>query len=155
MLMGPSAILGLIQLKFLFFIGQICNGLGTGMILTPMLPEIMESIYQKEGIIEGEDENLDAIIADKASALYFTSFSLGVIIAPPTGGLVYDTLFRGTTNRWQKTCDVFGIAAGIFTAAFLIFNVLPDISKEKENENEMKEKIINSQVIKTKLLLGD
>ena len=44
-LMGPSALLGLSQLKFLFFIGQMCNGVGTGMIYTPMLPEIIESVY--------------------------------------------------------------------------------------------------------------
>ena len=88
-LFGPSELFGLSQIIFLFYVGQAFNGLGTGMIYTPMLPEIIDSFYQKEGIIEGEDENLDAVIADKASGLYFAAFSLGVILAPATGSLVF------------------------------------------------------------------
>ena len=44
-LMGPSKLLGLILYKKLFFLGQACNGIGTGMIYTPMLPEIIDSVY--------------------------------------------------------------------------------------------------------------
>lgn len=59
------------------------------MIFTPILPEVLDSFYLKNGIIEGEDENLDAIIADKASAIYQAFFSLGLIVAPLTGSFVY------------------------------------------------------------------
>ena len=78
-LMGPSNILFLPDYSAMFFIGYALSGLGTGMIYTPMLPEIIDSVYQKTGIVEGDDENLDALIADQASGLYFSFFSLGVI----------------------------------------------------------------------------
>jgi hypothetical protein len=43
--MGPSKLLGLNMHKKLFFLGQAFNGVGTGMIYTPMLPEIIDSVY--------------------------------------------------------------------------------------------------------------
>lgn len=118
------------------------------MIYTPMLPEIIDSIYQKEGIIEGEDENLDAVIADKASGLYFAAFSLGVITAPSTGSFVYENLLN---KRWEETCDVFGIFAAIFTVIYIVFNTLPDILKERKQNKEMEEKIVNSEIVQAKL----
>jgi hypothetical protein len=44
-MMGPSKILFLPNLKVLFFIGYALSGFGTGMIYTPMLPEIIDSVY--------------------------------------------------------------------------------------------------------------
>jgi len=128
-LMGPSKIFYFNGLSWLFFIGQAFNGTGSGMILTPMLPEIIEAVYEKTELVEGEDENLDAILADKASGLYFAFVSLGTITAPPMGSIVYDL----TNNDWAYTCDVFGIAAAIFTVIYLVFNLLPDIKKERES----------------------
>jgi MFS family permease len=128
-LMGPSRLLYFNGLSWLFFIGQAINGTGTGMIYTPMLPEIIESVYEKTEIVEGEDENLDAILADKASGLYFAFFSLGTITAPPMGSVVYSIV----NKDWAYTCDVFGIAAAIFTVIYLVFNLLPDIKKERES----------------------
>jgi hypothetical protein len=88
--MGPSKIFYFNGLTWFFFIGQAINGTGTGMIYTPMLPEIIEAVYEKTELVEGEDENLDAVLADKASGLYFAFFSLGTITAPPMGSVVYD-----------------------------------------------------------------
>ena len=99
------------------------------MIYTPMLPEIIEAVYEKNGLVEGEDENLDAVIADKASGLYFAFFSLGTITAPPIGSVVYGLL----NKDWAYTCDVFGIFGGIYSIIYLVFNLLPDIKKEKES----------------------
>ena len=39
------------------------------MIYTTSMPEIVESVYEKSGLIEGEDEQVDLIIPDKASGL--------------------------------------------------------------------------------------
>jgi MFS family permease len=100
------------------------------MIYTPMLPEIIEAVYEKTGLVEGEDENLDAVIADKASGLYFAFFSLGTIAAPPLGSVVYSLL----KEDWAYTCDVFGIFAAIFSIIYLVFNLLPDLKKEKESQ---------------------
>jgi hypothetical protein len=62
------------------------------MIYTPILPEIIDSVYQKTGIVEGEDGTLDALIADQSSGLYFTFFCFGVMIAPLAGSGVYSLL---------------------------------------------------------------
>ena len=97
------------------------------MIYTPILPEIIESVYEKTGIVEGENESLDAVIADKASSLYFGFFSIGALTAPPMGSVVYEML----NKDWAYTCDVFGVVGVIFSIIFLIFNVLPDIRREK------------------------
>lgn len=99
------------------------------MIYTPMLPEIIEAVYEKTELVEGEDENLDAVLADKASGLYFAFFSLGTITAPPMGSVVYGIV----KEDWAYTCDIFGIAAAIFTVTYLVFNLLPDIKKERES----------------------
>jgi hypothetical protein len=42
-----------------------------------LLPEIIESIYVHENIVEGEDEYIDAVINDKAAGLYGTFYALG------------------------------------------------------------------------------
>ena len=72
--------LGLQTYIFLFYIGQAFYGLGAGLVYTPILPEIIDSVYYKEGLIEGEDEKLDAVIADKASGIYMSALSLGCLL---------------------------------------------------------------------------
>ena len=142
-LMGPSRIFYFNGLSWLFFIGQAINGTGTGMIYTPMLPEIIEAVYEKTELVEGEDENLDAVLADKASGLYFAFFSLGTITAPPMGSVVYSLV----NEDWAYTCDVFGIGGAIFTVIYLVFNLLPDIKKERESQKKMEDKILASEII--------
>ncbi len=66
--------------------------MGSGILFTPLLPEVIDAVYEKTGNVEGEDENLDAVISDKASGLYFAFFSLGTIVAPPVGSIVYEML---------------------------------------------------------------
>jgi predicted MFS family arabinose efflux permease len=113
------------------------------MIFTPILPEIMDSVYEKTGLVEGEDEDVDIIIADKASGLYFACFALGTIVAPPLGSVIYELL----NEDWAYTCDVIGVTAAIFTVVYLLFNLLPDLKKERESNEKMEEKIINSEII--------
>jgi predicted MFS family arabinose efflux permease len=113
------------------------------MIFTPILPEIMDSVYEKTGLVEGEDEDVDIIIADKASGLYFGCFALGTIAAPPLGSVIYELL----NEDWAYTCDVIGVTAAIFTVVYLVFNLLPDLKKERETQAKMEEKIINSEII--------
>jgi MFS family permease len=91
-LMGPSELLNLQEVSALFFIGYAINGFAQGLCLTPLLPEMMDSIYIKQEIIEGEDENIDSLIADKASAVYGSIVSFGAITGPLAGSLVYDIL---------------------------------------------------------------
>ncbi len=117
------------------------------MIYTPTLPEIVEAVYEKSGLIEGEDEDIDLVIADKASGLYFAAFSLGTIASPTVGSLVYEMV----KEDWAYTCDIFAVIAGIYTVIYLVLNVLPDLKKERENKEKMEEKILESKIIQKKI----
>ncbi len=46
------------------------NGIAQAFIYIPVLPELVDSVFIKEGIIEGEDEFVDSVVNDKGSALY-------------------------------------------------------------------------------------
>jgi hypothetical protein len=76
------------------------------------------------------------------------ALSVGVIIAPSAGSFVYDTILN---KNWELTCDVFAIFGAIYTLIFIVFNTLPDLSKEKEQSKEMENKIVNSEIVQKKL----
>ena len=88
----------------------------------PILPEIIDSYCEKYGIVGGEnDEQAEEDVADLASGLYGTMYYTGMIISPITGSLVYQHY-----GSFNKTCDVFGLLATVFTVFYFVFNVLPD-----------------------------
>jgi hypothetical protein len=55
-------------------------------------------------------------------------YAIGAITAPLLGSFVYETILG---RDWWYTCDVFGIISTIFALIFFIFNVLPDIHKDR------------------------
>jgi MFS family permease len=127
-LMGPSNLLFFPKWNWLFFIGFGINGFSEGMIFTPIIPEILDSVYLAKNIVEGENDDLDAVIGDKASGLYGSFFSLGTITAPLFGGVVYSLL----KDNWYYTCDFFGCLAVVWTLVYLFVNVLPDIKRDRQ-----------------------
>ncbi len=95
LLMGPSDALGLEKYFIpLFFIGQGLNGFSQGFLFTPTLPEIIDAVYAKQKLIEGEDEVVDAIISDRASGIYGLFYAGGTISAPLVGSFVYESLLN-------------------------------------------------------------
>jgi MFS family permease len=108
-------------------VGYAINGISQGFIFIPILPEVLEAVYQKQELIEGEDEVVDGIVNDKAAALYGLFYALGAISAPLLGSFVYELLNRD----WWYTCDVFACMSTIYVVVFFVFNVMPDIHKEK------------------------
>jgi MFS family permease len=46
-LMGPSSLLGLPNKLWIFFVGYAVNGLSTGFVFIPILPEVIEAVYIK------------------------------------------------------------------------------------------------------------
>jgi MFS family permease len=99
-----------------------------GFLFIPVLPEVIDAIYQKRELIEGDDDLLDAVLNDKAAALYGLSYAVGAIIAPLAGSYVYEWTHSG----WRLTCDYFAIACAVYTIIFIVINVLPDIHKERQ-----------------------
>lgn len=135
-LMGPSKLLFLPTEFWLFFVGYAINGLSQGAIFIPILPEVQEAIYQKRGLVEGEDEAIDGIINDKAAALYGLFYAVGAIAAPLLGSSIY----AGLNENWWSTCDVMGLIAAVWTCIFFVFNIMPDLHKERKQRQEMAER---------------
>jgi sugar phosphate permease len=149
LLMGPSDALGMEKYFFpLFFIGQGLNGFSQGFLFTPTLPEIIDAVYGKQKITEGEDEVVDAIISDRASGIYGLFYAAGTISAPLVGSFVYERLLD---KNWAQTCDLFAAVGAIYALIFLVFNVVPDIHLEEQEKKELIERIIAQPHILQKL----
>ena len=88
---------------------------------------MIDSVYTKQKLIEGEDEVLDAIISDRASGIYGLFYAAGTISAPLVGSFMYESVFN---QDWAITCDFFAAIGAIYALIFLIFNVMPDIHLE-------------------------
>ena len=91
-IMGPSKLLGFPNDLWIFLLGYAMSGASLGLVFIPILPEVIDSIYIKQGIKEGQDEHMDAVISDKAAGLYGSFYSIGMIIAPLLGSFVYGSL---------------------------------------------------------------
>jgi MFS family permease len=141
-LMGPSKLLFLPPELWIFFVGYAINGISQGFIFIPILPEVLEAVYQKRKIVEGDDEIMDGVINDKAAALYGLFYAIGAISAPLLGSFVYNLL----NNDWWYTCDVFAIISSVYVVIFFVFNIMPDdIHKERQQRQEMAELMLQSE----------
>ena len=73
------------------------------------------------------------MISDKSAGLYGSFYSIGMIIAPILGSLIYEHFEEiETTSAFNKTCDVFSALTLIYTVIYVLVNVLPDIKNDKE-----------------------
>jgi MFS family permease len=148
LLLGPSPTLGLsAHFTPLFYVGLALNGFAQGLLLPPALPEVLDSVYARQRLLEGADEVLDALVADRASGLYGVFICAGTILAPVVGSWVFSALGDG----WGQTCDVFSVVGGIWTVSYAVFNVLPDVHKEGAHVAEMEKALLSEPLYREKL----
>ena len=121
-LMGPSSLLGLPDHLWIFIVGYTILGAAQGFAFIPILPEVIDSIYDHLGIDEGESEANDNDISDRASSLYGSFYYIGMMVSPVVGSLVYSS-----TKSFNKTCDVFALFSLFYTVFFFLINILPDV----------------------------
>jgi hypothetical protein len=69
---------------------------------------------------------------DKASGIYCTFYSIGEILAPNIGSLIYDS------SDFPTTCEIMALMALIYSVAYFTFNVGFNVfKKQKEHELRM------------------
>ncbi len=96
------------------------------------MPEIIDAVALKYEICEGLDDHLDCELNDKASALYSTFCSIGMILAPILGGPLYDVI------GYDGTCDFLAICCLIYSGFYFVFNVGFGIfSRDKQIKYDM------------------
>ena len=83
----------------------------------PLLPEIIDAVSLKEGIVEGENEMVDNILNDKTSGMYCTFYAIGQILAPNLGSLLYELV------SYQTACDIMAVSCGVYCLIFFFANV--------------------------------
>jgi MFS family permease len=150
LLLGPSPTLGLSKnFTPLFYVGLALNGFASGILLPPALPEVLDSVYARQRLLEGADEVLDALVADRASGLYGVFICAGTILAPVVGSAVFTAL--GGAPAWGKTCDVFSVVGGVWTLSYAVFNVLPDVHREGKQLAEMEKILLSNPLSRRKL----
>jgi MFS family permease len=136
-LMGPSYYLGLPNQLWILIVGMGLQGASLGFIFIPILPEMIECLYDKHRLIEGQDERIDAVISDKAAGLYGSFYSIGMIISPLLGSAIFDAIEEHDQKfAFNKTCDMFALFTAIFTLFYFVFNVLPDYYSCRKNAAE-------------------
>lgn len=114
--------------------------------MTPILPEIIDSVYQHSGLIEGENETIDGILADKAAGLYCSFQAFGVIVAPLLGSFVYSSF----GDNWFDTCDLFAGLGLVYSLIFLGANVLPDIWRDRRQREAKDQEVLRSSIVQKK-----
>ena len=144
LLLGPSYILHLPNQLWILVVGQALLGISLGFVFIPVLPEMIDSIYISQRLREGDDEWMDGVISDKAAGLYGSFYSIGMIVAPISGSAVYEyfkvfdeDVPMEEKRAFNKTCDVFAAFTLGYAILYLLWNVLPDIRKDDEQQRNM------------------
>ncbi len=85
-LTGPSPFLP--NSFWIFLIGYGFSGGVQGFLFIPIIPEVIEAVYEAKGIEEGKNPYVDGLISDKAAGLYGFCISVGLISGPIIGSFV-------------------------------------------------------------------
>lgn len=108
------------------------------------MPDALEAVFIKEGIVEGDNEAMDQLISDYGSGLYGTFFSTGQILAPIVGSAIFESIgYRATTDLMTAVCLIWCVIFFSFNVGFTIF------SKEKQIK-EKREKMENERLLQYK-----
>jgi MFS family permease len=142
--MGPSKmILGLEKSLPLTLIGTGALGFSVAFLFVPLLPEIIASVAEKEGL-----EN-SPFLADKASGIYNSAYGIGNCLAPIIGGNICDA-FGATpgeapdvTKGFPYTCDVMAIASAAFCLIYFAFAIVPSWIDAKKQRAKREQKLLD------------
>ena len=119
-------ILGIPKKLWITLVGTGCLGLSVAFLFVPLLPEIIASVAEKEGL-----EN-SPFLSDKASGIYNSAYGIGNCLAPIIGGAISSAY--GSRNGefppnvkegFPFTCDMMAIASAAFCLIYFSFAIVP------------------------------
>jgi hypothetical protein len=140
LMFGPSIILGIKPTLAWTLVGIGFLGFSVAFLFVPLLPEIISSVSEKEGL-----EN-SPFLADKASGIYNGAYGVGNCLAPIIGGGIaaarnakYDPDLKREGFRF--TCDVMAFSSIGFGVLYFLLAILPGLcsgNKGKADRREQK-----------------
>jgi MFS family permease len=142
--MGPSNfILGFKPSLALTLVGTGALGFSVAFLFVPLLPEIIASVAEKEGL-----EN-SPFLADKASGIYNSAYGVGNCLAPIIGGAIsdaYGALPDGKTDvkkGFPFTCDVMAISSATFCLIYFLFSIVPSWIDAQKQRAQREQKLLD------------
>ena len=136
-------ILGLEPKLGLTLAGTGALGFSVAFLFVPLLPEIIASVAEKEGL-----EN-SPFLADKASGIYNSAYGIGNCLAPIIGGQISDAYGKrpnlppDVTKGFPFTCDVMAIASAAFCLIYFLFAIVPSWIDEKKMRQKREQKLLD------------
>ena len=142
LMFGPSLALGIKPTLAWTLVGIGFLGFSVAFLFVPLLPEIIASVAEKEGL-----EN-SPFLADKASGIYNGAYGVGNCLAPIIGGALasarnakYDPIFKREGFRF--TCDVMAFSSMGFGVLYFLLAIVPGlVSGNKRNADRREQKLI-------------
>lgn len=126
---GPSPTFGIKPTLAWTLVGIGMLGFSVAFLFVPLLPEIIASVAEKEGL-----EN-SPFLADKASGIYNGAYGVGNCLAPIIGGAI--TLAKVNASGGDKTagfpftCDVMAFSSIGFGCLYFLLAILPGLVSGK------------------------
>lgn len=137
LMFGPSMLLGIKPTLAWTLVGIGFLGFSVAFLFVPLLPEIISSVSEKEGL-----EN-SPFLADKASGIYNGAYGVGNCLAPIIGGALTsarNAKFNSKTEGFRFTCDVMALSSFGFGVLYFLLAILPSLlSKKKQNVADLRE----------------
>ena len=130
-LLGPSYVLDFKPTLGCSLAGIGCLGMSVAFLFVPLLPEIIASVAEKEGL-----EN-SPFLADKASGIYNSAYGIGNCLAPLIGGGIVGS-YEDPITGFRMCCDIMAFSSLAFCFIYLIFGILPAYLDSKKKDNSRK-----------------
>ena len=137
-------ILGLEPKLGLTLAGTGALGFSVAFLFVPLLPEIIASVAEKEGL-----EN-SPFLSDKASGIYNSAYGVGNCLAPIIGGAISDAyghreggLAPDVKKGFPFTCDIMAIASAVFCVIYFLFAIVPSWIDAKKQRERREQKLLD------------
>jgi MFS family permease len=134
-LLGPSHILHFPEELGFSLAGIGCLGFSVAFLFVPLLPEIIASVAEKEGL-----EN-SPFLSDKASGIYNSAYGIGNCLAPILGGVISSS-FENKIIGFQMCCDIMAFSSLAFCGIYICFAIIPAYLNDKKRAARNKNKLI-------------